>query len=270
MLVCEGERPTDGDEQQPPVGGHEHTIVSCADPGRHVDHVLVVVDEFVEPVDQRARFLDRAAVRPRPPQGRAPPGQPQLEPARPIVSALRAAASISSANRRSLRSSRRGKVTSSRQVGPAILKVSSRRCKRPATALSSIHALISGVCWSVPADRAQPVGVEDHLVAIGGQRLRAPGRQQLTLGKLDRTIVRILGMPQCPLGGGDLVVLLAHQLPQRPSGDFDGLTLALSEAAMRSTLALGLASREHKCSAPPQERNVRVTAAAKGARSVSC
>jgi hypothetical protein len=49
----------------------------------------------------------------------------------------------------------------------------------------------------------------------------------LTLRKLDRALVRLLGLPERPLGGGDLVVLLAQQLPQRPSRDFYGLTLAL-------------------------------------------
>jgi hypothetical protein len=29
-------------------------------------HVLIVVDEFVEPVDQSARLLDRTAISPRP------------------------------------------------------------------------------------------------------------------------------------------------------------------------------------------------------------
>jgi hypothetical protein len=79
----------------------------------------------------------------------------------------------------------------------------------------------------VPAAHAQPVGVEDHLVAVGRQRLRGPGRPQLTLGKLDRALVRLLGLPERPLGGGDLVVLFAQQLPQRPSSNFDGFTLPL-------------------------------------------
>ena len=92
-----------------------------------------------------------------------------------------------------------------------------------------------------PADRAHPVGVEDHLVAIGGQRLRAPGRPQLTLGQPDRTIVHLLGLPERPLGGGDLVVLLAHKLPQRPSSNLDGLTLALrSRHKIHTSPSLGL------------------------------
>jgi hypothetical protein len=49
----------------------------------------------------------------------------------------------------------------------------------------------------------------------------------LTLRKRDRALVRLLGLPERPLGGGDLVVLLAQQFPQRPSSNFDGLTLAI-------------------------------------------
>ena len=48
----------------------------------------------------------------------------------------------------------------------------------------------------VAVGRADPVGVEDHLVAVGGERLGALGRSQLALGQLDRAVVYLLGVPE--------------------------------------------------------------------------
>jgi hypothetical protein len=69
--------------------------------------------------------------------------------------------------------------------------------------------------------------LEDHVVTVSSKRLRGLRRAQLTLGQLDRPIVHLLGMPQRPLSGGELVVLLPQQLPQWPGGDLDGISLAI-------------------------------------------
>ena len=235
--------------------------MSRADPRRHVDHVLVVVDEFVEPVDQSARLLDRAAVSPRPRD--VPLGLIGLGSSCPadrlrvagggldLLSQLPQLARIA-ARERDLAAPRR-----TLDLEGQLMPVRATGERAVLDPRADFRRQLVG-----PADRAHPVGVEDQLVAIGGQRLRRAGRPQLTLRELDRTSVRLLGLPERPLGGSDLVVLLAHQLPQRPSSDFDGITLALrSRHEIHTSPSLG--RTRARLPHPPRERNAWVTTAAR-------